>query len=143
MITVRVVTILAPDDFVLDHLKGQRQKQVCLHTEHAHCHPDIRFVGFSATSVKKKKKVKKVSEEDLGVSQKVRGRSFSAWHCEVCEQTSCFCCSGSPAERRLLHPPRVQSRLIGHVAMAAAAKGRSPESACYCHHSTSCQVMVV
>lgn len=42
----------------------------------------VKVFVLSAVSLKKKKKVKNVSEEEVGVSQKVKGHLFTAWSSE-------------------------------------------------------------
>lgn len=74
----------------------------------------------SAASVKKKKKSKKVSEEEVGVSEEL----VTVW-CVFDPSLTPRVSSGHPAERRLLHPSRVKGRRPRHVPVAPPPQGQS------------------
>lgn len=78
----------------------------------------------AAVAVKKKKKGKKVAEEEVGVSVyvcvvSVQNKVFPSTYIK-------FDLTGDPGERRLFHQTRVQSGESGHVTVAAAAQGEDP-----------------
>ena len=88
-----------------------------------------RTVCIFLASAKKKKKTKKVSESEVGVSKKFVAEIQHLYlFCVTGVKRALFfffCLTGDPAERRLLHPARVHSCLSGHFTVAPLIKGQT------------------